>query len=427
MLAGCAQFADAMLEGVLEHPAGVVVGPVAAGRLRNGDVDVRCRAVSIADEVEALQNPFYDTAGGLVGFDTALFRQGVFASIEQDGVATIPLSGHVDGFDVLDALPVRTDPSLTSAWAVSTLFWRGVVGDRVKLTWDRADSSDFGAYVLYWNEGAGAPATELVVIAGRDVTEYLTDALGAGTFGFKIELQDIHGNESTGAATVSVTTGLIPDEPIANSAVYDQPTRVLTVTFDDNDEVWIHSNYIHGVGQAPLLNWEAPFAVKRSGGAVWVSPELWEGEWLFGFTKRNAMGLDGPAAEESFRLVKVGANLVEIVVFGSPDHVEATPIVAGDIDLSWTWTGETATANDYVEIWASADSAAYALADTIAATLTTYEFAGVGDVVYDFRLRAKYDDGAGVVDYGPYSNTARATADDTAPDDATNLAAEVVL
>ena len=78
-------------------------------------------------------------------------------------------------------------------------FYLKVIGNRASISWDECTADDFGAYLLYWDAGAGGGTVDtlLETLSGSANTRTISPELTNGTtYQFALKFRDLIGNVS---------------------------------------------------------------------------------------------------------------------------------------------------------------------------------------------------------------------------------------
>jgi hypothetical protein len=331
-----------------------------------------------------------------------------------DGVLHLAPSSHASDYRHLTMFPMQRDSVGNATWEDATYLWTRQVANKVLVEWaDIPTDADFASYELYWDEGNGTPANTLLAsISRRHERQYLTAALNAGTYLFRLEYKDDLGNESTGATEYSHTVYATPTIPGHSNTSFSAANRTLTLTFDTSDEIYIYANYITATQQSDYVFWDVPFGIKRSGGATYTTRRLWDGFWRFAFCRVSDQGIEGPCVYYFTRLVELAGTFTQIVNYGGPTKLWVSQASGAVITASWDWKGDQ-PANTFTELWVNDDGAGYSLEATVASTVETANYTSTAGNTCLVKVRAKSTTGG--TDYGPFTDAISITADGTAP------------
>lgn len=317
----------------------------------------------------------------------------------------------LDSTAVLSVFPVQNNaPALEALKTNAYLDITEVTGNRVKISWDDIPTdADFESYRIYWDQGSDPlPTTLLVEIDRREITEYTTAALATGTYQFKMEYDDLLGNESTGATVYSKAVVAPPLDVSITTLTANEVLRTLRFIFDTTDEVYIYANYAHGYGMTDYIFWDHPFAINRTVTAQYDTIELWPGQWKFAVCRRSDTGVNGDTDTANVNLINDGTTLVIAEEVGD---VKNSPLVYqtdGYANIVWYIEGPTPTGTT-VEVYVND-----VLEDTVAYTTTQYAHALTVETSVKVNLRTKYVSGS-YTWYGVMADDVTLAIDSTAP------------
>jgi hypothetical protein len=296
----------------------------------------------------------------------------------------------------------------------SDYFYEIAVGNRIILRWQPIPDSepDFGKYVIFWDGGSGGAVDQFFAeVEQRDITTYVTSAQPTGIYKFKILYEDRLGNRGRKGGDQNLVylakTLTPPDKPSAQ-IVYTSSTRQATITVSGvespNDFV-VYWNIVESEGLHLDFAHQQGFAQGTKSGLTFVTPELFEGAFVFSVVQVNQLGVPSLPATLTLRLQKVGGELVEFpdVIMPSEVTIESLSRAADTLKArfkvefeldseTWTYVALLVDGVDVAHISRVAGQTSYSY------VYTDVHVDGTDGVTHGFVLKAVYDLGGTLIE-----------------------------
>ncbi len=314
--------------------------------------------------------------------------------------------------------------------AYTGLLYSQLYGNRIRLTWEKCTDNDFGAYLIYWDNGSGTIDTLLYSSYDRSVCEYLTSELAAGTYKFQIQYQDFAGNIGVyggidPSKDISIVVNTIPDTPDLDWE-YDQETRKLIID-STNTNIVLHANYIIGCaennGFTSFINYTHCFPTTISD-AIY-SQELFPGKWKFAVHEVNKFGVYSAKQEINFTLIESVGELIKIDTIINPTELAVEKLANAVLKITWypALPADTEETTYSVNVYSSTDNVTYTLIDTTVNNY--YNFSGVNNTTYYFYVKFSALTGS-IQNNSDMSPVAYDTADSDPPVGTQNIYAQLI-